>query len=120
MRKEPLQLKRDRAVTQRFQYEYREIYVRVMTADKQLCFDFASDEFTNILLQTCSASLESLQQNKFLVDAKITGHGLKKMKLSTFQAEWLHTPGEVVKNSNRNILKISSNRFKMFKILVAA
>ena len=34
------------------------------------------------------------------------------------QADWLHTP--VARHSNRNILKISPNRFELFKKMLAA
>ena len=165
--KETITIKeRLRPVTQRFQNEYREIYVRVLPPDKQLYFDFAADEFTNIFVTNLNCQtwkvyrkyrkhavietiIEELKndfgmgiahsgnfavnasmtvcagiayniKNRFLVAAKMTRHGSKKMKLSTFQVDWLHTPGEIVRHSNRNILKISSNRFDMFEKLVAA
>ena len=50
----------------------------------------------------------------------MAGDSFSKMKLPTPQAMCLHTPGEVVGHSNRNILKISPDRFELFKKLLAA
>jgi hypothetical protein len=157
---------RKRPVTNKFHYEFREIYVQVLSSDGQLWFDFAADYFTNVFVTnlTCSALkvyrsyrkhavietiIEELKndfgaglahgknfkvnsmmtscagiayniKNRFLIESGLAQQGGAKIKLSTFQNIWLHTPGEIVKRSNRAILKIAPGHFEQYEKILAA
>ncbi|MDT8413687.1 MAG: transposase [Vicingaceae bacterium] len=73
----------------------------------------------NSAMTACCAIAYNLK-NQFLVKTGIKLKENEKIKLSTFQSLWLHTPGIIVKNENRSILRIAAERFKLFqKIKVA-
>ena len=72
----------------------------------------------NASMTACAGIVYNIK-NRFLVESGMANEGFSKMKLSTFQAMYLHTPGEVVRHFNRNILKISPDRFEMFKKMLA-
>lgn len=142
---------------------YREIFVKVLSNDGQLWFDFASDRFTNVFVTNhyykanniyrsykAHAMIETIIEevkndfnaglahcNVFHVNASmslcsalaynikntiISRHNLfikqkQKMKLSTLQSLWIHTPGILVKQGNRKVLQVSAERFSIFEKL---
>jgi hypothetical protein len=151
---------RQKPVSSRYKNVYREIFVKVLSNDGQLWFDFASDQFTNVFVTNAGGSarkiysiyrkhavietiIEELKNdfgaglahsNEFHVNSIMTicsglSYNIKsqfleeneiyikekqKMKLSTFQSLWIHTPGMFVKRANRVVLKIAPERFNMF------
>lgn len=153
-------------VTGKFRHVFREIYIRVLSPDGQLWFDFASDKFTNVLLTNMPLTAENIYKlyrghavietiieelkndfgtgiahaDLFSVNAAMTVctalaynvkngfldfHGIRlrdqqKMKLSTFQALWVHIPAILTKNGNRRILKLPPNMLHQFKTLKIA
>ena len=78
------------------------------------------DDFKlNSMMTTCSGIAYNIK-NRFLIESGLTQQDGVKIKLSTFQNMWLHTPGEIIKRSNRFILKIAPNRFEQYNKILAA
>jgi len=146
--------------TNRYQGKFREIFVKVLSTDGQLWFDFASDQFTNVFVTNLKYTPENIYKlykahavietiieelkndfgaglshsKYFQVNATMSlcsalAYNIKntvidkykiyikenqKMKLSTLQSLWIHTPGILVKHGNRKILKIAHERFEIF------
>jgi len=97
----------------------------IETVIEELKNDFGAglahgDDFkVNSIMTNCSGIAYNIK-NRFLVDAGMAGQGEPKIKLTTLQSIWLHTPGEIVKHSNRFKLKIAPSRFEQFKNILAA
>lgn len=49
-----------RAATGKFKHRFREVYIQVLSNDGQLWFDFAADEFTNVLITNQKQSAENI------------------------------------------------------------
>lgn len=151
---------RKRPISTKYDYEFREIFIQVLSPDGQLWFDFAADYFTNVFvtnriedaeiiykLYKSHAVIETIIEelkndfhmgiahckvfhvnsamtvlcamtynikNNFIKEYGIYNKQKEIMKLSTFQSMWIHTPGYIVKHSNRYILKIAKERHNQF------
>lgn len=79
------------------------------------CDDFA----VNSIMTTCTGIAYNIK-NKILDTGVLDENSFRRCKLSTLQSMWLHTPGEIVKASNRYKLKIAPERYEQFKKILAA
>jgi hypothetical protein len=51
---------RMRPITGKFKHQFREIYIQVLSPDGQLWFDFAADQFTNVLVTNMDLTAEDI------------------------------------------------------------
>lgn len=155
---------RMRPESSRYEIGFREIFVKVLSNDGQLWFEFEPDQFTNVFITNLAGTalniykhyrkhaivetvIEELKndfgtaiahssdfdvnasmtvctgiayniKNSFLVQNKTAIHDQEIMKLSTFQRTMIYTPGTIVTNGNRKILKIIPERLALFRHLL--
>lgn len=157
---------RIRPATGKYNYEFREVFVKVLSPDGQLWFDFAADKFTNVFVTNLTWSSQNIYKmykahavietiieelkndfgagiahssdfhvnatmavcsalaynvkNSFLEEHGFFIRNQEKMKLSTLQSHWIHTPGLLVKNANRKVLRIGHERYDIFEKMYRA
>lgn len=106
-------------------YKLYKKHAIVETVIEELKNDFgtaiahSSDFDVNASMTVCTAIAYNIK-NSFLVKNKIAIRDQEIMKLSTFQRTVIYTPGTIVKNGNRKILKILPERWGLFNNLLNA